>query len=118
MNGSTIYVRLMSMIGGAWQFVDYTYTAALPTAATMITPAPSSALPLANPVAFTWTPGGLVTQCALWVGTAAGTHNLYSAVVPGTSANVNVAATGTIYVRLFSTLNGTTTTFVDYTYTR
>jgi len=26
-NGSTIYVRLYSSIGGAWQYTDYTYTA-------------------------------------------------------------------------------------------
>ena len=26
-NGSTIYVRLWSLIGSTWQFTDYTYTA-------------------------------------------------------------------------------------------
>ncbi len=26
-DGSTVYVRLWSLVGGAWQYIDYTYTA-------------------------------------------------------------------------------------------
>ncbi len=26
-NGNTVYVRLWSLINGAWQYIDYTYTA-------------------------------------------------------------------------------------------
>jgi hypothetical protein len=43
-NGSTVYVRLWSLIGGAWQWNDYTYRAAGGTG----TPAPTTA-PTATP---------------------------------------------------------------------
>ena len=38
----TVYVRLSSMIDGAWQYFDYTYTAVAPVKAAMISPVPGS----------------------------------------------------------------------------
>jgi hypothetical protein len=43
MDASTIYVRLNSYTGGAWEFNDYTFTAAsapAPQKAELVTPAP------------------------------------------------------------------------------
>src|SRR3989442_396497 len=52
-NGSAVYVRLWTRLGGTWQFNDYAYTAA--TTATLTSPAPGSILP-GPTVTFLWTP--------------------------------------------------------------
>src|SRR5437867_4209896 len=44
-NGSPVYVRLWTLLGGAsWQFNDYTYTAAMQSKAVLTSPAPGSTL--------------------------------------------------------------------------
>src|SRR5262249_45441567 len=116
-DGRAIYVRLWSLIGGAWQSNDYVYTAAAFAKAAMTTPTPGSTLPGAS-VIFGWTAGGGVAQYWLDVGTTAGGTDLFtSSTATNRSATVNnLPPDGrTVYVRLWSLLGGAWQ-FSDYTY--
>jgi len=116
-DGQPIYVRLFSWINNAWQYNDYTYTAASPSAATMISPPPGSTFP-GSTVAFTWTQSG-ASEYWLWIGTSPGARNLYDAnQATNTSATVNGLPTNgsTIYVRLYSWINSAWQ-YNDYSYT-
>ena len=89
------------------------------TAAAITSPAPGSTLTSAS-TTFTWNAGsGGVTGYYLWIGTSPGTANLVNVgPLSGTSTTVNLPANGaTIYVRLWTILNGTTLLSNDYTYT-
>lgn len=116
--GRTLYVRLWSLLGGSWQFNDYTYSTA-PNIATMTSPVPGSTL-ASTTVNFQWTSGTGVSQYWLYVGTGGlGSANLYDHST-GSSTSTSVSGlptTGvTVYVRLWS-LIGSTWYSVDYTYT-
>jgi len=120
-DGRTIYVRLWSSIGGAWQFNDYTFTARSTTTTTgpgqITTPPPSSTL-TASTVTFQWTGGTGVTDYWLYVGTTAGGNDL-SSQGTGTGLSATVAGLPTdgraLYVRLWSETGGNWT-FHDYGY--
>jgi hypothetical protein len=123
-NGSTVYVRLWSLIGSDWLFNDYTYTATSTTSgqtnvpAQMTTPAPGSTL-AATTVQFQWNGGSGVTQYYLTIGTTGvGANNVYTRT-QGTNLNATVtglpANGSTVYVRLWS-LIGSNWLFNDYTY--
>ena len=109
-NGTTLYVRLWSLIGSAWQSQDYTYTAAVPgpTKAVMISPTPGTTL-ASSTVTFTWSAGSGVSTYWLEVGTTPGGNQIYpgspvanlAATVPGLPTNGS-----TVYVRLWSFLSG------------
>jgi glucose/arabinose dehydrogenase len=118
-DGSTVYVRLWSLIGGAWQFNDYTYTSASgPSGAAMISPTPGSTL-ISSAVTFTWSPGSGVSVYWLEVGTTQGGNQIYpgstvtqlSATVFGLPTNGSI-----VYVRLWSLIGGVWH-FQDYVYT-
>jgi hypothetical protein len=120
-NGSTVYVRLWSRISGAWQFNDYTYTAASGGAgvqAQITSPAPGSTLG-SSTVTFVWSTGSGVAEYWLEVGTNFGSNQIY-----GQSQGTNLSATvsglpangSTVYVRLWSRISGAWQ-FNDYTYT-
>ena len=118
-NGQPLYVRLYSLINGAWQSADYTYTAsgtAVP--ASMTLPTPGSQF-LSTSQAFVWSPGNTATDFELWLGsTGVGSSNLYnSGNVTVTTETVSGLPTNgeTIYVRLYSLINGVWHS-VDYTY--
>jgi hypothetical protein len=119
-NGSTLFVRLWSLVGVAWQFADYTYTAApasAPARAQTLTPAPGSTL-AASTVEFQWTGGTNASQYVLWIGTSLGASDLFNlnrgtnlgAVVMGLPVNGS-----TLFVRLWSLVGGTWQSN-DYTY--
>jgi hypothetical protein len=115
-NGETIYARLYSFAGGAWHYLDYTYTAA--SLATLISPPPSSTLMGSN-VTFTWSAGADVTMVYLFLGSnGVGSNNLYSS---GYTTHKSVNVTGlpvngeTIYARLYWYLGGAWH-HLDYTY--
>ena len=118
LNGQTIYVRLFSVIGGGWQFNDYTYTAGTGQIAALTTPAPQSLLP-GSSVTFSWTAGTGATQYWVTVGSKIGGSEFYNA---STGTTRSVAVNGlpndgrALYVRLFSMVSGTWL-FNDYTYT-
>jgi hypothetical protein len=113
-NGSTLYVRLWSMINGAWKKNDYTYTtgagggAATTAAAQMTAPTPGSTF-ASSTVQFQWTAGTGVTKYWLSIGAAAGGEEIYS-VDQGTNLSATVMglpANGSpLYVRLWSMVNG------------
>ncbi len=118
-DGRTLYVRLWSLIAGAWQFNDYVYHAAgLSQKSAMTSPVPGSTLP-GSSVAFAWSSGSGVSQYWLYVGTAAGGNDLYG-LSQGSSLSVTVNGLPTdgrtLYVRLWSLLAGAWQ-FSDYTYT-
>jgi len=117
--GGTLNVRLYSLINGAWQYIDYTYTEASPAAkATMSSPTPSSKL-TSSSVTFSWTTGSLVTEYDLHVGTTgAGSSNIFAGTVSGTSKSITGIPTtgGTLNVRLYSLIAGAWQ-YIDYTYT-
>jgi len=109
-NGTPVYVRLMSMINGAWQSFDYTYsgmTAAQANLSNVTSPVPGGALPPS--VIFNWTAGNGVTDRFLAVGTILGGNDIYgnyegsSLSQPVTGIPRNGA---TIYVTLMSLING------------
>src|SRR5213079_1748549 len=69
-NGSPVYVRLWTLVGGTtWQFNDYTYTAAMQSKAVLTSPAPGSTL-AGSTVTFSWSAGGGATQYWLTIGTS------------------------------------------------
>jgi len=118
-DGRTLYVRLWSLIGSAWQFQDYSYTAAsLATPAVLTSPAPGSTLTGAT-VTFSWTTGSGVSQYYLYVGSSVGGGDLYAAS-QGSSTSGTVTGLPTdgrpLYVRLWS-LTSSGWQFRDYTYT-
>ena len=117
--GGTLNVRLYSLIAGAWQYNDYTYTEESPAAPSAITaPVPGSTL-TSSTVVFSWSAGSQVAQNLLHVGTTgAGSSNIFGGAVTGQSKSVTGIPTtgGTLYVRLYSQVNGAWQD-VDYTYT-
>jgi hypothetical protein len=117
--GGTLYVRLLSLINGVWQHNDYTYTeASTAVPATMTSPTAGSTL-TSSSATFTWTAGTGVTEYDLHVGTTgAGSSNIFAGVVTTLSKSVTGIPTtgGTLYVRLYSLINGAWQ-YKDYTYT-
>jgi hypothetical protein len=117
--GGTLYVRLYSLIAGAWQYTDYTYTEASSTPAAMSTPTPGSTL-TGSSTEFTWTAGSGVSQYTLHVGTTGvGSSNISA---PGALTTTSYTVTGIpttdgkLYVRLYSLIAGAWQ-YIDYTYT-
>jgi hypothetical protein len=118
-DGSTVYVRLITSIGGYWVHNDYQFTAAGP--ATIIAPANSSVLP--GPAAtFTWTAEPSALGYYLWIGTGGtGSNDIYNSGLKSASTTsytfTSLPAQGqTIYVRLITNFNGQWLSR-DYTYT-
>jgi hypothetical protein len=120
-DGSTVYVRLGSMINGSWQSADYTYTAATiaPATAVMTSPANHATL-TGSTVTFQWSTGTGVTD--YWLAASkvgVGAHELYYSD-EGTSLSQMVIGLpidgSTVYVRLWSEINGAWP-YADYTYT-
>jgi hypothetical protein len=107
-DGRTLNVRLWSLVNGAWQSHDYTYTAWSGSPATMTIPADGTVLS-SSTVTFQWT-AGTATLHGLWIGsTGVGSCDLVQ--TGGTSA-LSYMATGlpidgrTLNVRLWSLVNG------------
>src|SRR3989442_9565749 len=119
-DGSTVYVRLWTLLG-TWQFNDYTYRAARQNKATLTNPPPGSPLGAAT-VSFVWSAGTGATEYWLEVGTTGvGSTNLYSQS-QGLSLSGTVSGLptdgSTVYVRLWTRLGDQTwQLFNDYTYT-
>lgn len=119
-DGSTVYVRLWSRIGGAWQSNDYTYTADLVTAVKSVVSSPTDGATLSGSVeTFTWTAGTRVDYHSIFVGSAPGFDNYYHGNM-GDSTSVAVGGLptggGTVYVRLWSLISGVWQ-YNDYSYT-
>jgi hypothetical protein len=119
-NGTTIYVRLWTIFNGStYLYNDYTYTEFTQSASVIASPSPGSTLTSAA-TTFTWNAGPAgTTGYGLNVGTSLGGANLVNiGPLSGTSTTVTLPTNGaTIYVRLWTILNGTTYLYNDYTYT-
>ena len=118
-NGEKVYVRLYSLVNGAWQSNSYTYVASgSPVPAALTTPTPGSTL-TGTSVTFSWTPGNIATAFEFRVGTLGpGSANLYNSNETGaTSATVtDLPSNGsTVYVRLYWLINGAWQ-YTNYTY--
>jgi hypothetical protein len=117
-DGSTVYVKLWTLLGGAWQSSDYTYKAGgAITKAVMTSPASGATLTGAS-VTFTWSAAAGASAYWLDVGSAQGQPNIYGQnVALTTSQTVNGMPVdgSTVYVRLW-TLSGGAWQSNDYTY--
>ena len=118
-DGSTVYVRLRSKIGGLWSYNDYTYiscTGCTATKAVMTTPALGSTL--SSSMTTFWWSASLGSECYLQVGTTVGGQELYSAG-QGTNLSVQVPTLPTdgspVYARLWTNIGGVWL-YNDYTY--
>lgn len=108
-NGVNLYVTLFSYLNGAWVAQAYTYTeAGTMVLASMTNPTPGSTL-AGSTVTFNWTTGAGPTQYLLYVGTTVRAHDVYymapSTATTATATNVPTTG-GTLYVTLFSYVNG------------
>ena len=119
-NGTPLYARLYSLIKGAWQYTDYTYTELGP--AMLTSPTPGSTL-TGSSATFTWSAGGDVTMYEFRLGTTGpGSTNLYNSAEATTTALSsglisNIPTIGAkLYARLYSKINGAWQ-YNDYTYT-
>ncbi len=128
-NGSTVYVRLWSYLLGAWYYNDYTYTSCTAGAggcsagdqkATMQSPSPNSLL--SSTPTFTWNPATSasdLSEYAVWIGSTPGAYDLFDQYLPPTQTSATAASLpnngSTVYVRLWSNLQGTWY-YNDYTY--
>jgi len=121
-DGRTIYARLWTFLNGAWQTpFDYTYKACTNCGAdpraVLTSPSPGSTLTTSS-VTFTWAAGTGATNYWLDVGNSAGSGDISGAATTGTSRTVgNIPRDGrTIYVRLWTFINGAWQTPIDYTF--
>jgi len=91
-NGTTVYVTLYSLVGGAWTPKAYTYQAFSASAAegVLTTPTPGSTL-IGSTVTFDWTAGSGATAYWMDIGSSAGGNNYYS------SGNLGKVLTTTVY---------------------
>ncbi|MCP4127705.1 MAG: hypothetical protein GY753_11655, partial [Gammaproteobacteria bacterium] len=117
-NGETLYARLWSQLDGAWIYsTDYTYTACN-LMAEIQSPTPGSSLDSTTET-FAWNDSG-ATGYFFWIGTSAGDYDVYSGNL-GTDTSVTVSelpADGeTLYVRLWSQVEGIWVYNTDITYT-
>jgi hypothetical protein len=117
--GLKVYVRLNSLINGAWQSVDYTFTeAGSPVSPAITSPTPGATLS-GSSVMFTWSAGVGPSAFKLLVGsTGVNSSNLYNS---GSTTNRTISVSnlpqgGTkLYVQL-SWLMDTTWYSANYTY--
>lgn len=119
-NGSQLYVRLYSRIGGAWTYVDYKYQAKTSGAvpAVMLSPSPGSALGGAA-VSFEWDAGSSISEYWLHVGSSPGGTDLHNQST-GSATSTTVSGLPTngsdVYVRLWSRYGASTWLFNDFVY--
>ncbi|HEY6445984.1 MAG TPA: hypothetical protein VIY53_05950 [Acidobacteriaceae bacterium] len=117
-SGGTLFVALKSLIDGAWQTENYTFTETGTAAAATLT-SPASGTVLGPAATFSWTPGTGVTEYQLLLGTqGASSSNLYKSVITqNRSVTISNLPRGgqTLYVTLESLIDGNWT-FENYTY--
>ncbi len=110
-DGSTVYARLYSFVGGQWMSNDYTYTAYNQAGALGViqTPTPGSTLS-GNSATFTWSAGNGASNYWLDVGSTMGGNNYYQSGPLGnvltTSVNSLPADGSQIYVTLWTFVGG------------
>lgn len=103
MDGSTLYLRLLTGSSGGWAYNDYTYTAG--KVATITSPTPGSAL--GSSATFNWSTVNGAQSYFMWIGFTVGQQDIYAAAVTNGSTTVTgLPQNGApIYVRLFTQIN-------------
>jgi hypothetical protein len=102
-NGITLYVSLYAYVNAVWSVKDTaTYTAGGQTKAVITSPTKGSTL-TGSSATFTWTAETGATSYQLWLGTAAGLHDISST---GTSALTITVAVPTNGSQVYATLQG------------
>jgi hypothetical protein len=118
-NGGIVAVRLWTLLGGVWQYNDYSYTASgTGTKAVMSTPTPGSTLSGAS-VTFTWSAGSGASAYWLDVGPSPGVGSYFGQnVALATSQAVSgIPTDGSIVAVRLWTLLGGVWQYNDYSYT-
>ncbi|ABF41150.1 hypothetical protein Acid345_2149 [Candidatus Koribacter versatilis Ellin345] len=107
-NGATVYVTLYSLIAGNYQKQQVQYVAGgAASKATISSPVSGTTLH-GGTATFNWSGGSGVTQYTVYVGTTHGAHDVafVNAGQNTTSGAVTIPTSGTIYVTLYSLING------------
>jgi len=110
-DGSTIYVRLYSLVNNQWQPLDFTYTAfnANGGKGVITSPAPGSTLTGSSEM-FSWSAGSGATAYWLDAGSTAGGNQYYQSGNLGNTLTTNVTGLptdgSTVYVTLYSYVGG------------
>jgi len=118
-NGSTFYVTLYASVNGVWSVKDTaTYKAQTINKATITSPTKGATLTSAS-ATFVWTAETGATSYQLWVGTAAGLHDIATFTTSSLTATVNGLPTNgsTIYVTLQGSVSGVWSVQDTATYT-
>lgn len=111
LDGSPVYVTLYSLVNGAYLQSNTWFTAANSGTGgkrvRLVSPSNTATLGAAS-TNFTWDAGTGVTNCALWIGSSAGTYDLFSAgVSPNSNRTVTLPTDGRkIHVTLYSLIGG------------
>ena len=119
-DGRTVHVRLWYRKAGLWESVDRQYTAMTPGTPAIVSPPTNTPL-IGQTVTFEWNANGeVVSQYWLYVGTTAGSRDLYDSGSLGTGLTETVSgmpADGTqVVVRLWYRVAGVWR-FGDHAYT-
>jgi metallopeptidase family M12-like protein len=116
-DGRTIYVRLWTLINGAWQFNEYTYRASTSGSALISSPVNGSTF-TSSTVTFTWNTVAGASQYFLDLNTSPGSRDIFANYVTGGSSTVTGIPTDgrIIYVRLWTNIGGVWV-YNAYTYT-
>jgi hypothetical protein len=112
LDGSTVWARWYYLLGGSWQSIDYSYTAAGGSSSQGVITSPANGSTLTgSSVAFHWSAGTGATAYWVDVGSSAGGHQYYSSGNLGNvlTTTVNSLPTdgSTVYVTLYSLVSGT-----------
>lgn len=116
-DGAPVYARLYSLINGVYQYNSYAYTQANRTKAAMIAPSQGSTISPVSTV-FLWSPATGASSYYIWIGTTPGSKDVRNVAIPAgttTYTALNLQP-GTIYVRLYSLIDGSYK-YNDYSYT-
>ncbi|MGK7344311.1 MAG: S8 family peptidase [Candidatus Nitrospinota bacterium M3_3B_026] len=118
-DGSTVYVRLWTRIGGVWYYNDYTFTAYTAGAAALTSHAGGDTL-TGSSVTFTWNSVAGADAYSIYVGTSQGAYDIYDHYMPGLPTSDTVTGLpvdgSTVYVRLWTRIGGVWY-YNDYTFT-
>jgi hypothetical protein len=113
-NGSTVWVTWWYLVGGSWQYTEYSYNAfgsTGPAIATLTSPTPNGSTLSGSSVVFSWQAGtDNISNYWIDVGSTAGGNNYYqSGKLPTSATSVTVNGLPTdgseIYVTLYSLVN-------------
>jgi hypothetical protein len=107
-DGRTVYVRLWSLIGGAWSYNEYSYKAASSVVKAAITSPVNGTTFASSTATFTWGPVSGAVTYFLDLNSSPGSRDIFANYVTGGSTTVSGIPTDgrAISVRLWSLIGG------------